>query len=549
MQAHIYDPIACRIIDGEIETRDGHIVAIHPSNKPLPSTAPCILPGFVDAHVHIESSMLLPVNFARAAVCHGVVAAVCDPHEIANVLGVEGVRFMVENGKQSPFHFYFGVPSCVPSTGFETAGAALHTDEVRTLLAEDDIHFLSEVMSVPDVLMETPDMMGKLQAARYFGKPIDGHATGLTSDEIQRYASAGITTNHECITLDEARGNIQCGIDVLIREGSAARNLDTLMPLVEEAPEHVMLCTDDSHPDTLEVDYIDSMVRRILDAGHSIWNVLHAASVNPVRHYHMDIGLLQPGDWADYIVVDNLQQMHIIETHLHGTCYDRLHPLPITDTAQLLRQSLPNNFHALPIEEEQLQVHSNGGNIRCIVAHDKSLLTESISVEPLVVDGNILPDTERDILKIVVYNRYEKEASPAIGFIHGFGIRDGAFASTIAHDSHNIIAIGSSDALLVEAINAIVEMQGGLVVCESNRPTHRLPLPIAGLLSIQPLEQVAAESATLTRMVQSMGCPFQAPFLTMGFMALPVLPSLKMTDKGLFDYATFAHTSLEHTTV
>ena len=546
MLAHIYDPIARRVIDGTVIVKEGRIAAIQPATAPLPADAPCILPGLVDAHIHIESTMMLPENLADAVVRHGTTALVCAPHEIANVLGPEGVYYMIDHARLTPLHIAMGAPSCVPSTGFETAGAVIDHSGIEALMSHPGISFLAEVMAVPSVLGHEPDMMAKLAAAQHCGKPIDGHAPGVSGDDLAAYRAAGITTNHECTTLDEGRENIRQGIKVLIREGSAARDFDALMPLIAESPDSVMLCSDDKHPDDLLAGHINLLVQRALRAGLSIWDILQAASVNPVRHYHLGMGLLQVGDSADFIVIDSLDNFQVQATCLRGTCYDALQ---IQDAGFKMQDSgcrmLPNNFHARSITAEALRIPAQQGPVRCIVAHDGSLLTDELPATPRCENGLLLADTRQDLLKIVVYNRYDKDARPAIGFIHGFGLREGAFASTVAHDSHNIIAVGTSDETLTAVINAIVGMQGGMAVCDGSLHIQQLPLPVAGLMSPLPIQQVADAYSALNRQIAQMGCPFHAPFMTLGFMALPVIPALKMTDRGLFSYATFSHCPLQ----
>lgn len=539
--AHIYDPVNRRIIDGTIQIVDGHISAIEPAAEPLPADAPCVLPGFVDAHIHIESSMLLPENFASAAVPFGTVATVSDPHEIANVLGMEGVAFMAEHGRKSPMHFCFGAPSCVPSTGFETAGATLDAEAVAQLMQRQDIGYLAEVMAVPSVIYQEPDMMAKLQAAKNCNKPIDGHAPSVDLDTLTKYAAAGITTNHECTTLEEGRANIRQGIKVLLREGSAAKDFDALMPLIAESPDMVMFCSDDKHPDELVKGHINLLVKRALEAGMPLWNVLQAASVNPVRHYNLPVGLLQVGDSADFIVVDNLRNLTVTDTYICGIPYNNSHPLAVEDTTHIFA---PNNFHAQPLSEEDLRILPQGDKMRCIVARDRMLLTDSITVTPKVDHGNVVSDTQNDVLKIVVYNRYELGTKPAIGFIRGFGLKVGALGATVAHDSHNIIAVGATDQAIVSVVNQLVAMKGGLAVCDREGKLQSLPLPVAGLISLQPAQQVADDFTLLTQHLLAQGCRLEAPFMTLGFMALPVIPALKMTDKGLFRYDTFNHTPL-----
>lgn len=548
VSGHIVDPLNCKIYDATIITTDGRISSIIPAEG-LRDDAPYILPGFIDSHVHIESSMLLPENFARLAVRHGTVGVIADPHEIANVLGVPGIDFMIENGSHVPFHFCFGLPSCVPCTGMETSGAVINGEQTRTLIQRPDIHFLAEMMNVPGVLFRDPDTLAKLAATRDAGKPIDGHAPGLTGEGLSQYASEGISTDHECTTLAEAQTRLDAGMKVLIREGSAAQDFESLSPLLADNADGLMFCSDDLHPDNLTRGHINLLVKRAIAKGYPLWNVLRAACVTPVRHYHMPCGLLQQGDSADFILVDNLTDFNILTTCIRGNIYNDLVKTPISGS--WLRDEWPNNFHAEPITAADLQVIPNGKSIRVITAFNGSLLTGQEVMTPKVEGDNIVSDPERDVLKIVVMNRYQ-QSRPAIGFIKGFGLKNGAIASTVAHDSHNIVALGTSDEAIAAAINHVIELRGGIVVEEEPSNGHDvlpeneggfLPLPIAGLISNWAHKDVAAAYGRLNDKVHALGCTFDAPFMTLAFMALPVIPELKMTDKGLFDVAKFEHTS------
>lgn len=543
ISGHIVDPLNRKIYDASLIIVDGHITTIIPLDH-LDDDAPYILPGFIDAHVHIESSMLLPENFARLAVRHGTIGVVADPHEIANVLGVPGIDFMIENGSHVPFHFCFGAPSCVPCTAKETSGAILDAEAIHALMQRQNIHFLAEMMNVPGVLFNDPDTLAKLAAAREVGKPIDGHAPGLTGDGLRRYAAQGIATDHECTTLAEAQTRLAVGMKVLIREGSAAQDFEALSPLLADDADHLMFCTDDLHPDNLMRGHINLLVRRAIAKGYPLWNVLRAACVTPVRHYHMQCGLLQYGDSADFILVDNLTDFRILSTCIRGNVYNGLTKLPLSGS--WTRTNWPNNFHASPITKADLHVTPRTQHIRVITASNGSLLTGQEVTDVKVTDGNVVSDPERDVLKIIVLNRYAQDR-PAMGFIKGFGLSHGAIASTIAHDSHNIVAIGVSDEAIAAAVNHVIEMQGGIVVADNDNAGgyefDELPLPIAGLISPMSHKNVARAYARLNDKAHALGCTFDAPFMTLAFMALPVIPELKMTDHGLFDVATFSHTS------
>lgn len=531
---HLVDIIHRNIFPGEIIVAQGRITAIRPLES-VPDDAPCYLPGFTDAHIHIESSMMTPVNFAKVAVRHGVVNAVCDPHEITNVLGVEGIDFMIRNARHSRFNFHFGLPSCVPSSHLETAGAAIDAAQTRELIRRDDLHFLAEMMNYPGVVAEDGEVMGKIRAAAEAGKPIDGHAPGVTGDTLRRYAAAGISTDHECSTLEEARERIANGMKVIVREGSAARNFDALCPIIGEAPAQVMLCSDDKHPDDLIQGHIDALVRRGTARGLSVWDLLQAACLTPVEHYRLPHAMLQEGDPATFIAVDNLHDLNITATVIGGDIvYDRRegvrHEVLTRTTPD---DEMPNNFKAHPITREEIATDTSTGTAKVIVAFDGELYTrcELMPADRLAAS---------DVQKIIVCNRYGN-GRPQVGWIRGFHLQHGAIGATIAHDSHNIVAIGSSDDDIVTMVNALIATRGGVgVVCGGK--AEILPLPIAGLMSNEPAEVIAQKYRQLDIRAKELGCPLQSPFITMAFMALPVIPELKITDKGLVDVTAFDFT-------
>lgn len=540
IQANYVDLFHKTIYPACITITDGKIEQISPISD-TDILEGYFMPGFIDAHIHIESSMLIPSQFARMAVRHGTIGTVSDPHEIANVLGMEGIKYMIENGKKVPFKFFFGAPSCVPATTFESAGAEISVEDVRSLMQADDIYYLAEMMNWPGVLYQDPVVLEKIEIAKSLGKPIDGHAPGLSPEEAIRYINAGISTDHECVALDEARHKIAHGMHILIREGSAAQNFEALSPLIEESPSRAMFCSDDKHPHELIEGHINLLVRRSLDKGYDLFNILQAACVNPVLHYHLPVGLGREGDPADFILVDDLSSFEIRETVINGeTVFKKGESeilRPITD--------MPiNHFHAKKITPKNLSISSEGKNskIRVIVAHDKSLITTEEIVAPPLQDGDLVSDPTRDILKLVVYNRYT-ESKPAICFIKGFGLKEGAIASTIAHDSHNIIAVGTSDQLLSDAINDVIENQGGLCLALGQQRIS-LPLPVAGLMSNLDGDTIGQQYKLLERKAKETGSSLHDPFMTLSFMALLVIPSLKLSDKGLFDGKAFHYTPL-----
>ena len=532
----IIDPLNRDAFTGTVHVRDGRIARIE---RHAMDVERVILPGFIDAHVHIESSMLTPSEFARAAVRHGTVATVSDPHEIANVLGMGGVTYMIEDGQRVPFKFNFGAPSCVPATPFETAGATLGPDDVAALLDRPEVRYLSEAMNYPGVLSGDDDMLAKIDAAKQRGLPIDGHAPGLRGDDARRYADAGISTEHECVTIEEARDKLAAGMHIAIREGSAAKNFDALIPLMDEAPERLMFCTDDAHPDALIRGHIDALVRRALARGYDRMDVLRAACVHPVQHYDLDVGLLQEGDPADFIVADALDDLHVRRTYIGG---ERV----VEDgETRIERVDSPvvNVFAAGPKQPEDFACPADGERVRVIEASDNQLVTEASVARARVTDGHAVADLERDILKLTVVNRYA-DAEPAIGFIRGFGLERGALASSVAHDSHNVVAVGASDAALARAVNAVIDHKGGISAVGPDG-TRVLPLPIAGLMSDRPHEEVARAYLDCSRFAQErLGSAMDAPFMTLSFMALLVIPQLKLSDQGLFDGAAFEFVDL-----
>ncbi len=529
-----------KIFPASVFVRDGIIAQVEPLEQ---APEQYILPGFVDAHVHIESSMLVPTAFARLAVLHGTVATVSDPHEIANVCGKEGVVYMIENSRQTPFKFFFGAPSCVPATFFETAGAHIDAAGIRELLGMDEIWYLAEMMNYPGVLFNDPEVMEKIAAAKEAGKPVDGHAPGLRGAQAAAYAAAGITTDHECFTLEEALDKIEAGMHVIIREGSAARNFETLAPLFSTHPERLMFCSDDKHPDELVLHHINKLVQRALAKGFDLFDVLRAACLNPVIHYNLPVGLLRVGDPADFIVVENLSAMNIRQTFIDGqeVAADGRCLIPERHARVI------NQFHALPKTKEIFQIPADTQkqiHIRVIEALEGQLITNQLIQPGKIENGYLVSDIERDNLKIAVVNRYAPDAAPALAFVKNFGLKQGALASTVAHDCHNIIVVGTDDESICKAVNALIEARGGITVVDANGNASTLSLPVGGLMSTGDGYEVARSYAALDKAAKDLGCTLQAPFMTLSFMALLVIPALKLSDKGLFDGADFKFVDL-----
>jgi len=536
LKGNIVDIKNRKIFKGEITIIDGLISAIE--EKPCIENH-FILPGFVDAHIHIESSMLVPSEFAKIAVNHGTVATVSDPHEIANVLGIKGVEFMIENGKKTPFKFNFGAPSCVPATPFESAGAIIDSDGIKQLMANPDIKYLAEMMNYPGVIFDDAEVLKKIEWAKYYNKSIDGHAPGLTGDNLNKYISAGITTDHECFTYDEALEKLQKGMKVIIREGSAAKNFEALIDLLPEHFENMMFCSDDKHPDDLLLGHINQFCERAIAKDIDIFKVLQVACVNPVKHYGLDVGLLKVGDAADCIVVENLYDFKTLQTYINGALvFDKGESKIVSIDFEIL-----NNFNTDKKLVSDFRYESNQSKIRVIECLDGELVTNEIIKDATTDNGNLISNTETDILKMTVVNRYENSKS-SIAFIKNIGLKEGAIATSIGHDSHNIIAVGVSDEAICKAVNLIIDNKGG--ICAVSDDSEKVvPLPIAGIMSDQNAETIGKAYSELDEMAKGLGSKLHAPYMSLSFMALLVIPSLKLGDKGLFDGDTFKFTSLE----
>lgn len=542
IEGRIVDIPRKEIFIGQVVVNEqGQIQAIYrqsgaATNK---SSLPFILPGLVDAHVHIESSMLLPTEFARLAAAHGTIATVSDPHEIANVLGMAGVEYMLDNAANTPLSINFGAPSCVPATSFETAGATLGVEEVSQLLARPEIRYLSEVMNYPGVLHKDPDVMAKIEAAKKLGKVIDGHAPGLRGEDAKQYAAAGISTDHECFTAEEAQDKLAAGMKILIREGSAARNYAALHSLIPDHASQMMFCTDDSHPDDLIEGHINKLLARAIADGHDLWQLLQMACCNPVAHYGLPVGQLQVGDPADFILLDNLHTFDVLATYRRGQ--------KIAEKGKILLSPISapllNNFHCQTKRLTDFNIPVQGRQIRLITVQDGELVTGSAYAEALIVDGYAQADPNRDILKIAVVNRYQN-APVALGFVQGVQLGEGALASSVAHDSHNIVVVGTNDDSICRAVNALIATQGGIAAVKGHRE-EVLPLPLAGIMTNAEGSLVAQQYSQITHFAQQeMACSLRSPFMTLSFLALLVIPALKMSDRGLFDGDKFAFASL-----
>ncbi len=535
ISGNLVDIINETIYPATIEIKEGKIVSI---KRKEGSEKHFLIPGFVDAHVHIESSMLPPSEFARFSLKDGVIATVSDPHEIANVLGTAGVEYMLQNAATVPFKFYFGAPSCVPATSFETSGARLGPQEIEHLLSDNRIKYLTEVMNFPGVIQCDPEIMQKIAIAKKLKKKIDGHAPQLRGEDLKKYVIAGIDTDHECVNADEAREKIALGMKVLIREGSAAHDFDALFPLLLECPESCMLCSDDIDPVTLMRGGVNLLVKRAVSRGADLMSILRCSSLIPVQHYGLEVGLLRAGDPADFIEVSDLKDFKVQSAYVNGQSVFK-------EGKILFPRTIPERINHFTAEKKQMGdflVPAHPGRIKVIEAIDGKLLTQEFLAEPLIAGNAVVSDPERDILKITVVNRYQNKP-PSVAFIKNFGLKQGAIASSVAHDSHNIVAVGASDEALCKAVNCIIAHRGGLCVVDGQSETI-LPFPIAGLMSDREGALVAKEYERLQLLAKSLGCPLHAPFMTLSFMALLVIPQIKLSDLGLFDGKTFQITEL-----
>lgn len=534
----IVDIVNRRMFPGTVFIENGKITVIQEDLEPKGSHF--ILPGFIDAHIHIESSMLIPSEFARLASVHGTVATVSDPHEIANVLGIDGIRYMIQNGNLVPFHFYFGASSCVPATNFETAGATLDSQAIEELFKVDRLKYLSEMMNYPGVLHRDSEVMKKIAVAKKFNIPIDGHAPGLMGAEAEKYIAAGISTDHECFTLEEALDKIKYGMKIIIREGSAAKNFEALHPLIKMHPDLVMFCSDDKHPHELVEGHINQLVKRaITDCGYDLMDVLRAATLNPINHYRLEVGLLQVNDSADFIVVEDLKEFKVLETYSAG----ELIALKGKSLIAKVESTTPNFFNTKPKDPNDFKVPATHDKIHVIHPENGQLITHDHIVQAKIKDHLLQVDVEHDILKLTVINRYES-VPPAIAFIKNFGLKTGAIASSIAHDCHNVIAVGCSDEDLCNAANLVIKNKGGIAVVKGTEQ-YILSLPVAGLMTNEDGYTVAEQYVKMDKLAKLLGSKLDAPFMTLSFMALLVIPELKLSDKGLFDGKKFHFIPLE----
>ena len=527
IRGNLVNPFTEEIYPAEIEISGGMIECVRQIEGKFNQY---ILPGFIDAHIHIESSMLTPSRFAEVVVPHGTTSVVSDPHEIANVMGIPGIKYMVEDASTVPLNVFFTAPSCVPATPFETSGAVIGSKEIDNILKYDEMVALGEMMNFPGVLSDDPEVTAKIRAAKNHGKPVDGHAPLLSGNELCKYIAAGISTDHECTVKDEVIEKRKLGMKVMLRQGSSAKNLGNLIGAGGD-----FIVSDDKHPEDLLKGHVDLMLKEAVELGEDPVKALKMVTINPAAHYNLNSGLIAPGKPADIVIVEDLKNFKVKEVYINGNVAARegkalfsVNPLELESTFKLDHKK-PADFEiSSPKEEEK---------VRVIDVIEGQLLTEESEAVLPVINSKIEPNVENDILKIAVLERYGHNKM-ANAFVHGFGLKKGAIASSVAHDSHNIITVGTNSQDMADAVNNLVENNGGLVTV-FNGSIHSLKLPIGGLMSTKTAEDVALKLEDLHNAVNNMGCKLVSPFMTMSFLALLVIPKLKISDMGLFDVEKF----------
>ena len=559
--AYILDVLTESIYPARITIEDGIFKEIDPiavTEETRIDVDGLLVPGFIDAHIHIESSMLTPQQFAKMAVRHGTTTAVCDPHEIANVSGIEGIEFMIDNASRVPFNFYFTAPSCVPATAFETSGATLDVEDIEYLLSKDEVVGLAEMMNFPGVINGDEEVLAKLRLARKYGKPIDGHAPLVTGRDLDKYIAQHIVTDHECSNFAEAMEKKQKGMKIMVRDGSSAKNMEALFDFSEKlnhlkkqdgfsiipteiierrlhSPIFDFIVSDDKHPNDLIEGHLDNSIKKASKLGIDIIQAIEMVTVNPANHFNLDGGVIVTGAKADFVVIDNLHDFNVLETYVDGECvFDGENVLFDVEEVEV-----ENSVNACEKTAEDFDVYFDGDEceVNVIECFNGELLTNKTTAKLKCRDGKVQSDIYQDVLKIAVVERYGSN-SISNAFIKGFNLKKGAIASSVAHDSHNIIVVGYDSEMMARAVNTIIDNGGGFAVVSEDFEDS-LSLPIAGLMSNEDAYVIAEKLNTLHKMVKALGCSLDAPFMTMAFMALLVIPSLKISDMGLFDGDNF----------
>ena len=559
--AYILDVLTDSVYPARITIEDGifkQIIPIQVTEETKIDVDGLLLPGFIDSHIHIESSMITPAQFARIAVRHGTTSVICDPHEIANVCGIEGIEFMIENAKTVPFNFYFTAPSCVPATGFETSGAVLNSDEIEYLLQKDEVVALGEMMNFPGVINGDGEVLRKLELARQYRKPIDGHAPLVSGQDLDKYIEQYIITDHECSNFKEAIEKKQKGMKIMVRDGSSAKNMEALLDFSARidhlknqesfgiiptevlsrrihSPIFDFIVSDDKHPNDLINGHLNLSVKKASELGIDIIKAIEMVTINPASHYSLEAGSIVTGAKADFIIVDNLHDFNIKKTYIGGECvFDGENVLFDVEDVDVSNTINADKKHACDFD---IYFDGDECEVNVIKCYNGELLTKKSTATLKTKDGIVQPDIYEDVLKISVVERYGGNTITN-AFIKGFGLKKGAIASSVAHDSHNIIVVGYSSEMMAEAVNTVIENRGGLAVVSEDF-SDSLSLPIAGLMSNEDAFDVAKKLDVLHRMASALGCKLDSPFMTMAFMALLVIPSLKISDEGLFDGDNF----------
>jgi adenine deaminase len=545
--ARIVDVFSGEVKAGAVAIAGGRIAGIgdYAARTTIDLGGRYIAPGFIDSHVHIESAMTCVGEFARAVAVRGTTAVVADPHEIANVLGAAGVRHMLASAEHQPVRILFTLPSCVPATEMETAGARLTAADLEPFFAEPAVVGLGEMMNYPGVLAGDPEVLNKIAAARRHGKPVDGHAPGLAGKGLAAYVAAGIGSDHECTTAAEALEKLAAGMQIMIRQGTGARNLEALLPVVSERnARRLMWCTDDRHPhDLLTEGHIDSMVAAAVRAGLELVTAVRMATLNPAERFGLShLGAIAPGRQADLVVFSDPGCQRIEEVYVGGR--------PVAQDGRMVAGvpapatvPVPPSM-SLGSQALDFSVPAGGRQVRVIDLIPDQILTRH-SLEPAPVEaGRLVSDPRRDLLKIAVVERHTGSGRIGLGMVRGFGLRQGALASSVAHDSHNILVVGVTDAEMRAAVAEVAAMGGGIAAAVGGRTAAKLPLPVAGLMSLEPMQAVSDAMDRLVQTAREFGSPLKEPFMALSFLALPVIPELKITDRGLVDVLQFQHVGL-----
>ena len=540
--AGIVNVFSGEIIPGSIAVAKGYIIGFgsYPAKRVVNMKGRFVAPGFIDAHVHIESSMSCPTEFARSVLPHGTTTVAADPHEIANVLGAEGIGYMIDSSKDQPVNIYFTLPSCVPATDMETSGAKLGADDLLPFMDNCRIIALGEVMNFPGVICRDNEVLRKIEGMKKQIKPVDGHAPGLTGRDLYAYISAGIFSDHECTTEKEAKEKLNAGMHIMIREGTGAKNLEDLLPIINrQTARRVMWCTDDRHPhDIIKEGHIDYIVRSAIRMGLDPVIAIQMATINPAEYFGLNhVGAIAPGRQADLVVFSDIKNPVIEEVYFRGN-------LAAKEGKMLpeIKRPAPLNIRSsmnIDIAKIDFSIPALSRQARVIEVISDQIVTGQSLIKVAVSGNSAVSDIKRDILKIAVVERHKGTHNTGMGFARGFGLKQGALASSVAHDSHNIIIVGTNDEDMKTALEAVVKMGGGLAAAGNGKILAALPLPIAGLMSLQPLKTIKEKLDNLINISREFGSSLSDPFMTLSFLALPVIPELKITDKGLVDVSKF----------